>query len=773
MHFFFIPTIKCNSSCSYCYGDKNGNFIMQKETLSDAISFINRFSKEQDNSKTQITFHGGEPLLAAYDFYHFAIPYIKETLGYEATISIQSNLWLLNESLCQFFKNFHVGIGTSLDGPQEINDKQRSVGYFNKTFSGIEMLRKRGLSCGCIATFTKSSSEKIEEVFDFFHAKGLNFDVHSAIKPLGYSHDESLFISPDEFGELLINLLELYLKNLTKLKIGTLDTLIKNVANKKSGLCTFSKCLGEYFAISPEGDLYTCNRFVGIKDFCIGNIKDIHSFSDITNSVAWQKQQAWQDWIDAECKECLFKEFCHGGCPYAAFASGNGSFRKDPMCEAYKMIYSYIIDKGAAEFFSDEHLATLNQTQHLNNEVSFQSNPVLYLMSNKPHPVDLLQTSKKIITAALLGKSSNPKQTAEKLHELGIINSIEEKLPIIVSFYGELTQPSQGFNNLYLHITTNCNLSCSHCYSFEGNEIKNGNLSAEIIMNMIAEATFLSFRKIVFTGGEPLLHPDFEKLLDHLHQSKVKSNHPIFVLRTNLSSQLTPSIVEKIKSVFDQIIISIDGSEETHDRQRGKGAYQKTINNLAFFDAKTIEKKISFACTFDQHSSSVTESGKIKDQVYALKTQYPVKDIRFLPILPLGRVRHFKTQRNDAEMISVSEWMNRKYYFRTSCGLGQSVMIESNGDVYPCHVLKETQKQIMGNIYETDLSAIIQNTNFSQLRNINVNTNDKCKNCDLRYLCGGVCEIWKNQDCSDLYSRAKYLLNDALQICNISTKISG
>lgn len=772
MHFFLIPTVKCNSSCSYCYCIKNSDCIMQPETLIEAISFISRISKEQVKSKTQITFHGGEPLSTGNDFYSFAIPHIKETLGNEAKISIQSNLWLLDESLCEIFKEYHVGVGTSLDGPQEINDKQRSAGYYNKTFYGIEMLRKQGLAFGCIATFTKSSSEKIEEVFDFFKAKGLNFDVHSAIEPLGYSHDDNLFMTPVEFGDLLIQLLNIYLKSITKIKIGTLDTLIKNVAYKKSGLCTFSKCLGEYFAISPDGDLYTCNRFVGNKDFCIGNIKDIHSFSDITKSVAWQKQQAWQDWIDAECKECLFKEFCHGGCPYAAFASGNGSFRKDPMCEAYKKIYTFIIDKGAEEFFSDEHLATLNQPKQLNNEISFQSNPVLYLMSNKPHPVDLLQTAKKIIAAALLGKSSKPKQTAEKLHELGIINSIEEKLPMIESFYGELTQPSQGFNNLYLHITSNCNLSCSHCYSFEGTEIKNGNLSTEIIMKMIAEETFLSFRKIVFTGGEPLLHPDFEMLLDHLHFSEIKSKLPVLVLRTNLSCLVSPSIVEKLKSVFDQIVISIDGPEEIHDRQRGKGAFRKTINNLTLFDAKTIEKKISFACTLDQHSLSQAEFGIIKDQVYALKTQFPVKDIRFLPILPLGRARHLKTQRNNAEMVSVGEWMNRKYYFRTSCGVGQSAMVESNGDVYSCHVLKETQKQIMGNVYETNLSAIIQNTNFSQLRNLNVNTNDKCKNCDLRYLCGGVCEIWKNQDCLDLYKRAKYLLNDALQICSKPPEIT-
>jgi radical SAM protein with 4Fe4S-binding SPASM domain len=97
-------------------------------------------------------------------------------------------------------------------------------------------------------------------------------------------------------------------------------------------------------------------------------------------------------------------------------------------------------------------------------------------------------------------------------------------------------------------------------------------------------------------------------------------------------------------------------------------------------------------------------------------------------------------------------------------------MIESNGDVFPCHVLKETEKRVIGNVYEDRLQIITQKLSFSQLRNSNVNSNRKCRQCDIRYLCGGVCKIRENQDCSDLYIRAKYLLNDDLKICNVSSE---
>jgi uncharacterized protein len=765
MHFFIIPASHCNSQCNYCYSKNNSEDIITKETLSRAISFITRISEEQNSTKTHITFHGGEPLLVNNEFYKYAIPYITETLGDVTSMSIQSNLWLINGPLCRLFKQYNVNVGTSLDGPKDINDRQRGSGYFKKNFDGLKLLKKQGLSCGCIATFTKHSSEKLEEIIDFFISKRIHFDVHAAIKPFDNLTQNDLLLAPIEFGELLIRLLDIYLKNITKIKIGTLDTFIKNVATKKSGLCTFSNCLGEYFAISPAGELYTCNRFVGNKDFCLGNIRDIHSFSDITKSEAWKRQQAWHDWIDEECKTCLFKSFCNGGCPYSAFASDNGTFVKDPLCVAYKMIYNYIIDKGTSEFFSEENMSLLGQKPNSKDETRFQCNPVLYLMKDKPHPYDVVQTSKKIITAALLGLTSNSRTTTEKLYEIGITTSLNEQFLMIDSFYNELLQSSHWYNNLFLQMTNLCNLSCSHCYAYDPKINKTTNLSHEIVIQLVKGAGAFPFKKIIFTGGEPLIYPNFELLLDELLLLKGKTKFPSLVLRTNLLSSSVPSLVEKIKAVFDLIVVSIDGSEEIHDKQRGKGSYVRTLNNLAFFDNKSLEKKVSISCVLDQESLSASELEDAKEEI---KSKYPVKEIRFLPVLPLGKAKHKKTQRYQAEKLSVSEWMNRKYHFRTSCGLGQSVSIEANGDVYPCHVMKEMEQQVIGNVYNQSLEIITEKLAFIKLREINVNTNIKCKQCDMRFLCGGVCKLWENQDCTDLYIKAKYLLNDALQICNVS-----
>ena len=90
-----------------------------------------RIAKESGQRKVKITFHGGEPLQAGHDLWRQALQGLEQRLGrgrYE--VALQSNLWLLDDELCQLFTEHKVEIGTSLDGPEEITDRQRGRGYF-------------------------------------------------------------------------------------------------------------------------------------------------------------------------------------------------------------------------------------------------------------------------------------------------------------------------------------------------------------------------------------------------------------------------------------------------------------------------------------------------------------------------------------------------------------------------------------------------------------------------------------------------------------------
>ena len=151
-HLLLVPSLACPAGCSYCFGPHEGGSSMGLETVHAAADWQNSF---HDKDRLEITFHGGEPLATGAGFYREALPLLHDGLSSRnVRFAVQSNLWLLTDELCSLFKAHGVSIGTSLDGPEEINDAQRGPGYFRRTMAGMELARAHGLDVGCISTFT-------------------------------------------------------------------------------------------------------------------------------------------------------------------------------------------------------------------------------------------------------------------------------------------------------------------------------------------------------------------------------------------------------------------------------------------------------------------------------------------------------------------------------------------------------------------------------------------------------------------------------------------
>lgn len=352
-----IPSMECLASCKYCFGPYYGSNSMVRDTVDSIVNWQNSI---KTNTPLDITFHGGEPLLPGYSFYKMALPILKEGLApRKVSFAMQSNLWLLDEKLCELFKEYNVSLGTSLDGPEKINDFQRGEGYFERTMSGIELAREYGIDVGCICTFTSNSIKYTEEIFDFFKVNDINFTIHAAMPSIRNDNSKNYQLSAEEHGDLLKKSLSLYLENIDKVKVGTLDSLCRSVSGGRGGICAFTDCLGDYLAVGPEGEIYPCQRFGGLSEYVMGNVHDVSSLKDIHKSSVWQAFQKFQENIDKECSECHYINYCRGGCPYNVLADNNGSFegiKKDPHCLSYKTIYGDIMDRAMDEVFSKENM---------------------------------------------------------------------------------------------------------------------------------------------------------------------------------------------------------------------------------------------------------------------------------------------------------------------------------------------------------------------------------------------------------------------------------
>ncbi len=150
----------------------------------------------------------------------------------------------------------------------------------------------------------------------------------------------------------------------------------------------------------------------------------------------------------------------------------------------------------------------------------------------------------------------------------------------------DLSQLPEGcppLGTYYFYLTQGCNLACKHCWLapvFQPNGGTGGHLDFELFAQAIAEALPLGLTHAKLTGGEPLLHPDFRRMVELL-----KAHDLGLTIETNgqlLSRELAEYL--KTQSTLTMISVSLDGAEpETHDRFRGvRGSFEKACQAVHY-----------------------------------------------------------------------------------------------------------------------------------------------------------------------------------------------
>ncbi len=180
----------------------------------------------------------------------------------------------MTPELAEVLAEHKIPIGSSLDGPQELNDLQRSEGYYEKTLAGYELAKEHGLQVQFICTFTSYSVQFKEEIFNYFLENGLTLKLHPALPSLRSDDPDKWALSPEAYGELLVYLLDKYLENMDQIEVRNINDYCRCVFTGRGTVCTFVDCMENTFAVGPDGSIYPCYRFVGMPEYVMGNVRD-------------------------------------------------------------------------------------------------------------------------------------------------------------------------------------------------------------------------------------------------------------------------------------------------------------------------------------------------------------------------------------------------------------------------------------------------------------------------------------------------------------------
>lgn len=360
MNGLILCTSECNLRCKYCFEETmHGGCITPINEIRRKFDFFldNYFDKfvreliEINNGlnrkETDITFHGGEPLLIGYDLLKKGFDMVKK---YPNTVlAIQTNGTLINDEIIQLFADYKVRVGISIDGPKYMHDAYRyniaGEGSFDMIYRNIEKMRAAGVLVGALATVTDITVKNPTDFYMFFRNLNLDFSFNPCFTDPNLPSSYNV-LNMGEFIEFYKQMFDLWVNDKEgKLSISCFERILSAMSIKSSPwmeVCTYiPDCSRTTVAINSDGEFYRCLHYCMDRKNLIGKISKDNLNKALGDSVLSAR---WDCLKNTECKDCDIQEYCCGGCPYVAESINGNVMTRSNTCMSQKTIVHYIYD---------------------------------------------------------------------------------------------------------------------------------------------------------------------------------------------------------------------------------------------------------------------------------------------------------------------------------------------------------------------------------------------------------------------------------------------
>lgn len=301
----------------------------------------------------------------------------------------------------------------------------------------------------------------------------------------------------------------------------------------------------------------------------------------------------------------------------------------------------------------------------------------------------------------------------------------------------------QGHKMLNIYLTNACNLNCTHCFMRAGKRLKN-ELEKEDWIRVLTEFQTYGGKAVTFTGGEPLMNPDFVDIIETAFQLGLQ----ITVLTNGLL--WNEELIDRLSPMLAEVQISIDGADDASNAKvRKAGIFETLVAHVIRFSRNGV--RVSVATTFtNDNIDAADEYVKLVDRINEATDKKVIFKLT-KKLLP-GREKHYTEEENrlyEERIRQVEDLLdgNAKYknfmdghtpnLVAKNCGFG-GLSISSDGNVYFCNRVLEVTSQ--GNVKEHGLKFFLKKGEHAHFET-GVEHVAPCGACAIRNICGGGCRI--------------------------------
>ncbi len=363
----FVVTLRCEHSCPYCQvsrqSEDKGAFDMTEALAEASLDLVFK----SPSPAIKIEFQGGEPLLNFGLIKHIVKlaksrnEHFKKNLDFV----IATNLALIDQDVLQFCKDNGVHISTSLDGPEDLHNKNRPRPGRNSYEKTIEGINKARLELGrdqvsALMTTTEASLSRVKEIIDEYLRQGFQGIFLRHLSPYGFAIKTKSFASYST--DRWLNFYEdglLYIIELNKAGIKFQEyyasTILKRIlTSQEPGYVDLMSPAGIGIAAvvyNYDGSVHPSDESrmlaeMGDNTFRLGHVSD-NTYEEIfsSNSLLEPLEESFTGSVPM-CNDCAFEPYC-GADPVYHHAIHKDFVGRKPdseFCKRNMTIFKLLID---------------------------------------------------------------------------------------------------------------------------------------------------------------------------------------------------------------------------------------------------------------------------------------------------------------------------------------------------------------------------------------------------------------------------------------------
>jgi His-Xaa-Ser system radical SAM maturase HxsB len=327
----FVVTLRCEHSCPYCQVSRQTQdteaFDMSRSTADNALELVFR----SPSRAIKIEFQGGEPLLN-FDLIRYIVrraSTINLAQQRDLQFVIATNLAVVTDEMLVFCRDYGIHLSTSLDGPEDLHNKNRPRPGRNshgRVVEGIERARRivGRDSVSALMTTTAESLGRVRDIIDEYVRLGFPGIFLRPLSPYGFAVKTNAIAAydTDRWVAFYKEGLE-YILALNKAGIAFREFYTSVIARKiltadDSGFVDLMSPAGlgiKAIVYNYDGDVYASDESrmlaeMGDHTFRLGTLgRDSYSDILLSDALLDPLEESFSGSAPM-CEECAFEPYC-------------------------------------------------------------------------------------------------------------------------------------------------------------------------------------------------------------------------------------------------------------------------------------------------------------------------------------------------------------------------------------------------------------------------------------------------------------------------------